>query len=178
MSRIAHDTSVAVWARPAMLAVIVLTLTRGCGPGAPDAGLETAREFFPAATRVETAAVRRSFGPKGRLRVVEGRDGALGYIVDRQVVSRSGPFQIRIVVDREFRVVSVGVLEYPGRRGGQVSQPGFTRQFKGKGLTDPIRLGDDIDAVTGATISSRVMTNGVRRTLRRLRRLFQNTSSN
>lgn len=178
MSKTTHDTSVAVWVPSATLAVMVLALTRGCGPGAPDASLETAREFFPGATRAETATVPRSFGPRGRLHVVEGRDGALGYIVDRQVVSRSGPFQIRIVVDREFRVVNARVLEYPGRRGGQVRQPSFTRQFQGKGLGDPIRLGEDIDAVTGATISSRVMTNGVRRTLRRLRRLFRDASSN
>jgi len=67
-----------------------------------------------------------------------------------------------VAIGADFRVKLAKVLDYPHTRGRQVRSKRFTHQFEGKGPRDPIRLGEDIDAITGATISSRVMTDGVR----------------
>ena len=88
--------------------------------------------------------------------------GCLGYCVESKVVARSGPFRIRVILDKQLYVKQATVISYPWKRGRDVGKRVFTDQFTGKGPGDAIRLGKDIDAMTGATISSRVMTRGVR----------------
>jgi electron transport complex protein RnfG len=61
------------------------------------------------------------------------------------------------------RVVVLNQLETPGL-GARVSEPGFASQFQGNRIAD-VRLRQDggvIDGITGATISSRAMTNSIR----------------
>jgi hypothetical protein len=38
----------------------------------------------------------------------------------------------------------------------------FTKQFADKGVGNPLRMGKYIDAVTGATVSCRLMAGGIR----------------
>ena len=96
---------------------------------------------------------------------IRGTTGLLGYSVESEVVSRSGPFKIQTLLDSELYVKQATVLSYPGQRGRDVQKHTFTRQFEGKGIADPIEVGRDIDAVTGATISSRVMADGIRESI-------------
>lgn len=90
----------------------------------------------------------------------------VGYTVRMQVVSRSGPFTILVAVGPDLCVRRAEVLEYRGERGRDVRSPRFTSQFAGKCANDPIELGNDIHAVSGATISSRFMTEGVKNAVR------------
>ena len=94
----------------------------------------------------------------------------VGYVVESEVVSRSGPFKIRVTLSSDYVVSEAKVTSYPAQRGRQVRFVSFTDQFKGKGPDDAIRLGRDIDAVSGATISSRVMTDGVKNAIRLAKR--------
>jgi Na+-translocating ferredoxin:NAD+ oxidoreductase RnfG subunit len=57
------------------------------------------------------------------------------------------------------------VMVYRESYGEEITDPRFRKQFVGKTAKDPVRAGQDIDVVTGATISSRSMTLGVRRAL-------------
>jgi hypothetical protein len=100
---------------------------------------------------------------------IKSDSGLLGYCVESKVVSRSGPFKIRIFLDKQFYVKRATVVSYPWDRGRDVRKRTFTSQFEGKGPEDPIQLGKDIDAVTGATMSSRVMAEGVRDSIRLLK---------
>jgi hypothetical protein len=140
----------------------------GCGPS----GIRTVQALFPAARRFREVGLSGVASSQIRLRVVEGAARDLGYVVDEQVVSRSGPFRIRVILDREFRVREATVLEYAGDRGREVRRRSFTRQFENRGPDDPIRVGQDIDAATGATISSRSIAKGVRRAIRVARERF------
>ena len=98
-------------------------------------------------------------------RVTDTAGALLGYTVQMQFVSRSGPFTIVVVTGPEFCVKRAEVLAYGAKRGRDVRLPEFTKQFADKCPKDPIRLGRDIDAITGATLSSRAMTDGVRKAL-------------
>ncbi len=145
---------------------LLSVLGSSCGTNPPTTEIETTRQYFPTAMKIEEATDPGAGTSEQRLKVVQGPSGTVGYIVDATVVSRSGPFKIRTVIDSSFHVVGASVLEYPGARGGEVRKSGFTRQFQGKGPDDPIRVGTDIDAMTGATISSHSMARGVRRAVR------------
>ncbi|KKL85688.1 hypothetical protein LCGC14_1952240 [marine sediment metagenome] len=128
--------------------------------------MQAVRVLFPTARRIREVGLPGPAPSRIRLRAIDGPRGDLGYLVDEYVVSRSGPFKIRVIMDSEFHVRRVTVLEYPGKRGWEVQRRSFTRQFDGKGPDDPIRVGQDVDAVTGATISSRATAEGVRRAIR------------
>jgi len=55
------------------------------------------------------------------------------------------------------------IMVYREPRGDEVRDSRFRRQFEGKSAQDPMRLNRDIDAVSGATVSSASMAVGVRR---------------
>ncbi len=107
---------------------------------------------------------------KNTLYELSNSDIKIGYVIDSEVVSRSGPFQIRVTLSNDYVVTEAKVTSYPAQRGRQVQFPSFTDQFKGKGPGDAIRLGRDIDAISGATISSRVMADGVKKSIQLARR--------
>ncbi len=107
---------------------------------------------------------------KNALYELSNSDGKVGYVVDSEVVSRSGPFQILVTLSNDYVVTEAKVTSYPAQRGRQVKFPSFTDQFKGKGAGDAIRVGRDIHAISVATISSRVMAKGVKNSIRLARR--------
>ncbi len=98
-------------------------------------------------------------------RITDDAGNLLGYSVETQVVSRSGPFTILVVVAPDLCILRAKVLEYRGERGREVRSRKFTDQFIGKCAYDPVELDKDIHAITGATISSRAMTEGVKRAI-------------
>jgi len=77
-----------------------------------------------------------------------------------------GDISILIGIDSNYQIKGISILsntETPGL-GTRITEISFTDQFKGLGLED-ISLSKDggkIDAITGATISSRAVTNAVR----------------
>ena len=138
--------------------------------------MTTVRQVFPFAVDIVETPFFASQGAhfSGRpdnvkISEIRGEAGLLGYCVESKVVSRSGPFRISVLLDKQLYVKQASVISYPWKRGRDVCKRVFTDQFKGKGPDAPLRLGKDIDAMTGATISSRVMTEGVRNTIKLLK---------
>ncbi|MHC4594388.1 MAG: FMN-binding protein [Planctomycetota bacterium] len=133
------------------------------------AQLDVVRQIFPSATGLIQTPISQDAQVSGRpgnsrISKINGSSGLLGYSVEREVVSRSGPFKIRVLLDPQLYVKQATVISYPWDRGRDVCKRVFTSQFEGKGPEDPIKIGKDIDTMTGATISCRVMTDGVRDT--------------
>jgi hypothetical protein len=60
-------------------------------------------------------------------------------------------------------VERVEIMVYREPRGDEVRDERFRKQFQGKTSQDPLRLNRDIDAVSGATVSSASLAVGVRR---------------
>jgi electron transport complex protein RnfG len=71
-----------------------------------------------------------------------------------------GPIVLLVGVDtKEGKITGLKVLEHqetPGL-GSNVAEAGFLSQFLGKSLESPFRVGEDVQAVSGATISSRAV---------------------
>ena len=138
------------------------------------AKMQVVRQVFPSAIDIAEVSMSQDaqeFGRPAEAKISEirGASGLLGYCVESKVVSRSGPFRIRVLLDSHLYVKQAKVISYPWDRGRDVRKRAFTSQFEGKGPEDPIQLGKDIDAMTGATISSRVMAEGVRDTIKLLK---------
>jgi Na+-translocating ferredoxin:NAD+ oxidoreductase RnfG subunit len=159
-------------ATPAVVpAVLTALLTAyGCST-ANSAGTSSRRvieELFPGPVVLKPIQLRGSSQEftKGTLvRIADVSDVTLGYAAELQVVSRSGPFPILVVLDPEQCVREVRVLRYTARRGRGVLSKPFASQFQGKCRGGPIQIGVDIDAVSGATLSSQAVAGGVRRVI-------------
>ena len=103
-----------------------------------------------------------------------------GYIFIVEGTGYSSTIKTMVGVDQQGVITGVKILsqqETPGL-GAKVeeilygeTEPWFTRQFKGKIASDNIRVakdGGNIDSITGATISSRTVTNSINRGLAQL----------
>lgn len=91
--------------------------------------------------------------------VAEG--ATLGYCVEVLTSGFGGDMELMIGYDAEGRVLGVRVVahsETPGL-GENVKNDSFLSQFVGK--DGEIHIGSDLDAISGATISSRAVTDGV-----------------
>jgi Na+-transporting NADH:ubiquinone oxidoreductase subunit NqrC len=62
-------------------------------------------------------------------------------------------------------VRDVEILDYKESYGDQVRNPAWRAQFTGKRHGAPLKLTSDIKNISGATLSSKHITDGVRRLL-------------
>ena len=145
----------------------MLVAVSSCNQSLGTSTEEIYRDVFPSATHVSEISISQDAPIQGRpgkakVMVIKKTSGLLGYCVESEVSGRSGPFKIRVLLDPQLHVKQATVISYPWERGRDVCRRAFTRQFEGKGPRDLIRIGEDIDAMTGATISSHAMTQGIR----------------
>ena len=90
----------------------------------------------------------RVYAYKGRITMLVGMD-TTGSLIDVQVVYHYEPF---------------GYFS--------IDPPEFVEQFRNKSILDPLEVGEDIDAVSRATITVTAATRAIRQGARRLAREF------
>lgn len=120
-------------------------------------------------------SIRRIFGPDAETSVltVAGetvlrvtRDGAvLGFAIVRNVTGKDQPITFLVAIDPADRLKDVDILVYREPYGGEVAYEAWRRQFRGKSAADSLRVGREIRAISGATISVHAVTLGVKRAL-------------
>ncbi len=118
----------------------------------------------------ELVAVSRALGRKVEMRSypyleVRNDQGLVGVIFILDVVGQSLPIEFAIGVTPEGALKDVEVMVYREPQGEAIEEARFRRQFVGKHLTDPIAIGKDIDAISGATISAHAATYAARKGL-------------
>ena len=86
-----------------------------------------------------------------------------GYAVIDDEKGLHQPITFATKVSPQGIVERVEIMVYREPRGDEVRDPRFLKQFLGRSARDEMRISRDIDAVSGATISSASLTVGVRR---------------
>jgi Na+-translocating ferredoxin:NAD+ oxidoreductase RnfG subunit len=76
-----------------------------------------------------------------------------------------GPVKYIVALDLTGKVTNLAVMSYVEQRGRPISTRRFLNQFVGKNAQSQITVGKDIDAVSGATISSRATAFGVKKVI-------------
>ncbi len=142
-----------------------------------DAALKLA---FPDCDRVEKKVIQISKDKKERIEsrlgwvlsestaaVFEGFSGKepRGRAMVAEEIGKFKPITFMVKVSNEGKVERVDVMVYREAVGSEVRRPRFTRQFRGKSASDPLRINRDILNVTGATMSVQAMTAGVKKAL-------------
>ncbi|MFC4763949.1 FMN-binding protein [Dyella koreensis] len=88
-----------------------------------------------------------------------------GWFIADQVVGKHEFIPFAVAIDAQGAVKSVEILEYRETFGDQVRNEAWRAQFVGKTHDAPLKLGSDIKNISGATLSSRHITDGVKRLL-------------
>lgn len=141
---------------------------------------EAQRVCFPEADRfeVETArfnaeqikAIADKIGIKVSNRENEihwARHGTnlAGVLIIDHVLSKHEFIDYAVALSPDGTVRQVEILEYRERYGREIREKKWRDQFKGKTVASKLRLNDDVYNISGATISCRHITEGVKRVL-------------
>lgn len=98
-----------------------------------------------------------------------------GYIFKIETKGYGGPLVLAIGVDLQGQIAGISVVssrETVGL-GTVVLAEENTKQYNGKNLEDPLEVGNDIQAVTGATITSRAVADQARKALEAFKAIKQ-----
>ena len=89
----------------------------------------------------------------------------IGRMYVDEVIGKSELITYAVAVAPDGAIRQVEVLAYRESHGYEVRDPRWRAQFIGKRASSPVAVGDDIANISGATLSSRHVTDGVRRIL-------------
>lgn len=168
------------WVRWAAPPAIVVSIAAP-GHASQYLSVEQAQKLaFPTATRFaeahvvfspgDVAAIERRSGEKVRTRgqqvwraLVDDR--LAGFFVVDYVIGKHLVIDYAVALEPDGRVRRVEILQYRESYGGEVAGRGWLEQFVGKTSRDPLAVDRDIRNISGATLSSHHVTEGIRRVL-------------
>ncbi len=88
-----------------------------------------------------------------------------GYAMVHNTIGKHKHMTYMVGVDAKGACSDVELLVFREARGSEVGRKRFNVQYEGKTVSDPIRLNKDIINITGATMSARSISAGVKRVL-------------
>ena len=88
-----------------------------------------------------------------------------GYAMVQNTIGKHRPITYMVAVDSDCEVTNFEVLVYREARGNEIATKRFNYQYQGKTMGDPIRINRDILNITGATMSVRSASAGVKRVI-------------
>jgi Na+-translocating ferredoxin:NAD+ oxidoreductase RnfG subunit len=123
-------------------------------------------EAFVTLTDAQKREIERRTGVNVRFaeirlwKVAEG-----GYFVVDEVVGKHEFITYAIGLNADGSVKQVEIMDYRESYGYEIRNAQWRNQFVGKTSAAPLKLDDDIQNVSGATLSCRHVTDGVKRVL-------------
>jgi Na+-translocating ferredoxin:NAD+ oxidoreductase RnfG subunit len=129
--------------------------------------------FTPASAELDptaVAAVRARSGMRVRQRRINSlashrSEQTIGWVYVDEVIGKHEFITYAVGIDTSDAVRGVEILDYRETWGGAVREAAWRAQFRGRTASDPLRLEHEIRNVSGATLSCRNVTDGVRRIL-------------
>ncbi len=121
---------------------------------------------FRTLTSEQAAAIEKASAVNVRNRQLKAwrvSDG--GWFIADEVVGKHDFIPLALGLDAGGAVKSVEILEYRESYGGEVRNPKWLAQFTGKKNGDALQLTREIQNISGATLSSKHITDGIRRLL-------------
>ncbi|ANJ68144.1 FMN-binding protein [Halothiobacillus diazotrophicus] len=138
------------------------------------------RILFPSASRFVVETVKLNDQQKGRIAELSGvtqrwqdqpvwrveTDGQpTGWYIEDRVIGKHEFIRYALALSPQGQVLGIEIMDYRETYGGEVRQAEWRGQFLGKTRASTLSLGSDIRNISGATLSCRNITNGVKRLL-------------
>ncbi len=124
----------------------------------------TLTEGFRSLTDAQVAAIEKASDANvasKQFKVWRASTG--GWFIADQVVGKHDFIPFAVALDANGAVKDVEILEYREAYGGEIANARWRAQFTGKTHDSTLRLTKDIVNLSGATLSSKHITDGVRR---------------
>jgi hypothetical protein len=150
---------------PVVVAADYLTVDAAQKAAYPDADAFT--EVFVNPTPDQLRDVLSRAGPQpthGRIRIWKAmKGGALaGYFFVDEVIGRENLITYAVGIDPDGSLRNLEILSYRESHGGEVRNPAWRAQFDHRDSLDQLRFRTDIKNISGSTLSSEHVTQGVR----------------
>lgn len=88
-----------------------------------------------------------------------------GYALIDHEIGKTEPITFLTALTPSGKIKAVEILVYRESHGSEIVQKHFRNQFKGKKAQNPIKVGQDIKNISGATLSARAIARGVKKAL-------------
>jgi Na+-translocating ferredoxin:NAD+ oxidoreductase RnfG subunit len=132
-----------------------------------------AQEFVPAPVTLTPEQIARIEQQSGvQVRAAQQQvwlaraDGKLlGWFILDQVIGKHELITYAAGINPDGTLRQLQVIEYREQYGYQVKELKWRDQFVGKSASDPLQVGTDILNISGATLSCRHLTDGIKRLL-------------
>ncbi len=111
-------------------------------------------------TMYERSGVHETFNADRIWRASTG-----GYFVIDEVLGKHEHIKYAVAIGADGAVRGIEIMEYNESYGYEVRDASWRQQFVGKTANSPLKLGKDIKNISGATLSSKHLTDGVKRVL-------------
>lgn len=127
---------------------------------------ETLRPSFRTLDASQIQEIRKASGVSPLSRQLKAwRASGGGWLIIDEVIGKHEFITFAVALTSAGTLKSMEILDYRESYGGQVRDPRWRAQFVGKRAGSPVRVGADIKNISGATLSSTHVTEGVRRLL-------------
>lgn len=138
------------------------------------------KAIFPDAQSFEARPVTLTSDQKDKIKSLSGvrqrwdtqkiwravKDGkTLGWFVMDEVIGKHEFITYGVGVTPDGHVVNMEIMSYRESYGGGVRDASWRKNFVGKTLADPFKLDEDVPNISGGTLSSRNLLDGVKRVL-------------
>jgi Na+-translocating ferredoxin:NAD+ oxidoreductase RnfG subunit len=117
---------------------------------------EAQKHAFPSATSFSVVQTDRIWRAEAGGRV-------LGFFVFDRVIGKHLYIDYSVALDPAGRIRQVDILQYRESYGGEIRSASWLAQFAGKISASALQVGYDIRNISGATLSSHHVTEGVKR---------------
>jgi Na+-translocating ferredoxin:NAD+ oxidoreductase RnfG subunit len=102
-----------------------------------------------------------TFSPTGQRGAFRASNG--GYVVIDRVIGKHEYITYAVGINANGTIKQIEILEYSESYGYEVREASWRAQFVGKSAASPLQLNGDIVNIGGATLSSRHLTEGIKR---------------
>jgi Na+-translocating ferredoxin:NAD+ oxidoreductase subunit G len=92
-------------------------------------------------------------------------DRVIGTFFVDAVIGKQEYIGYSLALDAAGKVLRIDILDYRETHGWEIRNERWRAQFTGKTVSDPVEVNRDIANISGATLSCRHVTDGVRRLL-------------
>lgn len=86
-----------------------------------------------------------------------------GYAVLDNVYGKSLPITFLVIFDNEFNILNSSIIKYREPYGGGVASETWNNQFIGRDSSSSYKVGEEINGISGATISVKSVSTGIRK---------------
>ena len=112
---------------------------------------------------VENQVKQKFYRDKLYYWTISQRDTTIAYAFLDNVVGKSMPITFMVILNIDGDIINANVIKYREAYGSEVGNKGWLQQFINFNNNSDYSIGNDVDGISGATISVKSMSKGMQK---------------